>query len=87
MKKATPGLQDQCCVCHQNNQNSVQLIVEMTNVVVGLEAKNSHDSLSVAPENWQPDEMTAAQVLVEQSSIDTTTGTAAARRRPDWGTA
>jgi len=38
-------------------------------------AEETHDS-SVAPENWKPDEMAAAQVLVEQS---TTTGTAAAR--------
>jgi len=50
----------------------------VTNVVVNLEAKEIHDS-SVAPENWQPDEMAAAQVLVEQCSIATTTGTATTR--------
>jgi len=50
------------------------LIVEVTDVAVET-AEETHDS-SVAPENWKPDEMAAAQVLVEQS---TTTGTAAAR--------
>jgi len=42
-------------------------------------AEETHDS-SVAPENWKPDEMAAARVLVEQS---TTTGTAAARVATD----
>jgi len=49
------------------------LTVEATNVLLQT-AKETNGS-SVAPENWQPDKMAAAQDLVEQS----TTGTAAAR--------
>jgi len=64
-------LQDRGRVYGQTNQNDAWLIVEVTNVAV----EETHDS-SVAPENWQPDEMAAAQVLVEQS---TTTGATAAR--------
>jgi len=72
-QKRKKPLHDRRRVCRRTNQNSARLIVEATNVLLQT-AEETNDS-SVAPENWQPDKMAAAQVLVEQS----TTGTAAAR--------
>ncbi len=72
-QKRKKPLHDRRRVRRRTNQDSARLIVEATNVLLQT-AEETNDS-SVAPENWQPDEMAAAQVLVEQS----TTGTAAAR--------